>query len=132
MKTKTLHQSVVFKATPHQLYEALMDSKKHSEFTGAEATIGRRVGDSFRVWDDWATGVNVELVPDKKIVQQWRGGDWPEGHYSVITFEFKKEGSCTHLDFTQTDIPESLYEDVAQGWQEWYWDKLQTYFSKKK
>jgi len=131
MNTKTLHQSVVFHATPHELYDALMDSKKHTKFTGAKATIGRRVGDPFTAWDDWATGVNVELVPDKKIVQQWRGSDWPEGHHSVITFEFKKETNGTRLDFTQTDIPESLYEDVAEGWQEWYWEKLQTYFSKK-
>jgi activator of HSP90 ATPase len=131
MKTKTLHQSIVFAATPHELYDALMDSKKHSAFTGEKAKIGRRVGDPFSTWGDWATGVNVELVPDKKIVQQWRAADWPEGHHSTITFEFKKEGAGTRLDFTQTDIPESLYDDIAQGWQEWYWEKLATYVSKK-
>jgi activator of HSP90 ATPase len=131
MKTKTLHQSVVFETDPHDVYEALMDSKKHTIFTGAKAKIGRHVGDSFSVWDDWATGSNVELVPDKKIVQQWRGSDWPEGHYSVITFEFKKIDRGTRLDFTQTNIPELLYDDVAQGWKEWYWEKLKTYFAKR-
>jgi activator of HSP90 ATPase len=131
MKIKTLHQSILIKATPHELYEALMDSKKHSAFTGAKATIGRRVGDTFSTWDDWASGVTIELVPDKKIVQRWRGADWPEGHHSVITFEFKKENHATRLDFTQTDIPESVYEDIAQGWQDWYWEKLLAYFQKK-
>jgi activator of HSP90 ATPase len=130
MKTKTLHQSVVFETDPHEVYETLMDSKKHAIFTGAKAKIGRRVGDSFSVWDEWASGRNVELVPDKKIVQQWRGADWPEGHYSVITVELKKVDRGTRLDFTQTDIPEMFYEDIAQGWKEWYWEKLKKYFAK--
>ena len=131
MKTKVLHQSIVFAVSPHELYDAFMDSKKHSSFTGAKATIGKHVGDQFSTWDNWATGTTLELVPDKKIVQQWRGADWPEGHYSEITIEFKKEGHNTRLDFTQTGIPESLYEDIAQDWQEWYWEKLHEYFTNK-
>ncbi len=130
MKTKTLHQSVVFETDPHEVYETLMDSKKHTTFTGAKAKIGRQVGDRFSVWDDWATGHNVELVPDKKIVQQWRRSDWPEGHYSVITLELKKVDRGTRLDFTQTDIPDMFYEDIAQGWKEWYWEKLKKYFAR--
>lgn len=131
MKLKTLHQSVVFEADPHEVYEAYMDSKKHAAFTGAKADIGRRVGDRFSVWDDWATGSNVELVPDKKIVQQWRGADWPKDHYSMVMLELKKVDRGTRVDFTQTGIPETVYEEIAQGWKEWYWEKLRAYFAKK-
>jgi activator of HSP90 ATPase len=131
MKTKTLHQSYVFQAEPHDVYEALMDSKKHSEFTGAEATISRKIGGKFTTWDDYASGENVDLIVDKKIVQKWRAADWPKDHYSFITFEFKKKNQGTSMDFTQTDIPEEAYEDVAQGWIDWYWEKLKEYFSKK-
>ncbi len=131
MKTKTLHQSVVFETEPHEVYEMLMDPKKHAAFTGAKAKIGRKVGDKFSVWDDWATGSNVEIVPDKKIVQNWRGADWPKDHYSRVTFELKKVDRGTRLDFTQTAIPEMFYEDIAQGWKEWYWEKLRVFFAKK-
>jgi activator of HSP90 ATPase len=64
-------------------------------------------------------------------VQHWRGANWPEWHHSIVTFEFKKEAHETRLGFTQANIPKSLYDNVAQGWQEWYWDKLQEYFTKK-
>jgi len=37
-------QSVIIKATPREVYEALMDSRKHSRFTGAKASISRKVG----------------------------------------------------------------------------------------
>ena len=74
MKTKTLHQSVLLKATAHDIYEALMDSNKHSEFTHSPAVIHREVGGEFSAFDGWASGKTVELIPDKKIVQKWRGG----------------------------------------------------------
>jgi hypothetical protein len=37
MRTKTIHQSVTFKANPHEVYEMLMDSRKHAQFTGVKA-----------------------------------------------------------------------------------------------
>lgn len=127
MKTKTLHKTISFKATPHDVYEALMDSKKHTEFTEAKAVISRNIGGKFTAFDDWASGTNVELVQDKKIVQTWRGSDWPEAHYSTITFSLKQKGKETILDFTQTEIPADLYDDIKQGWIDWYWDKLKSY-----
>lgn len=130
MKTKTLHQTISFNAAPHDVYEALMDSKKHTEFTEAKAVISRNVGGKFTAFDDWASGTNVELVKNKKIVQTWRGADWPEGHYSTITFALKQKEKETMLDFTQTEIPEDLYDDVKQGWIDWYWNKLKAYVVK--
>ncbi|HYC20720.1 MAG TPA: SRPBCC family protein [Candidatus Bathyarchaeia archaeon] len=129
MKTKTLLQSVVLKATPHEVYEALMDSAKHTEFTHSSANIGREVGDAFSTFDGYASGTNVELIPDKKIVQRWRADDWPPDHYSTVTFELHAQGHETRLDFTQIDIPEDLYPDLETGWVEYYWDNLKGYFS---
>lgn len=91
MKTKTLHQSVLLNATPHEVYEALMDSKKHTEFTHSPAVIRREVGGEFSTRDGWASGTTLELIPDTKIVQKWRAVDWPEGHYSMVTFELQVE-----------------------------------------
>ena len=34
METKTIRQTITFKAPPHDIYEALMDSRKHAKFTG--------------------------------------------------------------------------------------------------
>ncbi len=129
MKTKTLRQSVLLNAPPHEVYEALMDSKKHAEFTHSPAVIGREVGAEFSAFDCWASGTTLELIPDQKIVQKWRATDWPQGHYSTVTFELQIEGQETRLDFTQTDIPEDLYEDLKAGWVEFYWQNLAAYFS---
>ena len=70
--SKLIQQTVTFKATPHAVYEALMDSEKHAAFTGGKAAISRVVGGSILAYDDYITGKNIELVPDRKIVQDWR------------------------------------------------------------
>jgi uncharacterized protein YndB with AHSA1/START domain len=71
MKTRTLRQFATLKASPHIVYELLMDSRKHSKFTGAKAVISRKIGEKFKAYDEYISGVNLELVPDKKIVQSW-------------------------------------------------------------
>lgn len=124
MKTKNIKQSVTFRATPHEVYEALIDSARHSKFTGSKAKISREAGGKFNAYDGWVEGVNVELVPDKKIVQKWRGSDWPSRHYSVAKFELKKIGKKTELKFTQTGVPEDCLDMIDKGWVEHYWDKM--------
>jgi hypothetical protein len=31
------------------------------------------------------TAFNVEIVANRRIVQAWRGSDWPKGAYSIAT-----------------------------------------------
>jgi activator of HSP90 ATPase len=124
MKTKTIRQSATIKASPHDIYEALLDSKRHSQFTGGEAKISRRVGGKFTAYDGYAEGVNLELVPDEKIVQTWRASDWPGGHYSQVTFSLKAVDGKTRLTFTQSGVPEEFVDDVSQGWRDFYWTPL--------
>lgn len=90
-----------------------MDSRKHGKFTGSKTSISRKVGGKFSVYDGGLKGVNLELVPDEKIVQSWRTEDWPEGHYSKITFALEEVNGKTRLTFTQTGVPEKADGDNA-------------------
>ncbi len=124
METRTIRQSLTFEATPHEVYEILMDSKKHAELVGAEAQISREAGGKFTVYGGEIEGVTLELVPDRKIVQSWRYSDWPQGHYSRATFSMKEVPGGARLTFTQTGVPEEHYEDIRQGWHDYYWRPL--------
>ena len=124
MKTRTIRQQVTLKAGPHAVYETLMDSHKHTELTGDEAHISRKVGEKFTAGSGYIDGVNLKLVPDKLIVQSWRGSEWPEGHYSEATFSLEEKEGGTLLTFTQTGVPEEHYQEINQGWQDYYWEPL--------
>ncbi|HVC58685.1 MAG TPA: SRPBCC domain-containing protein [Candidatus Acidoferrales bacterium] len=127
MKTKTLRQSATFGASTHEVYESLMDSKKHTAFSGAKASISRKVGGKISAYSGWIEGKNLELVKDRLIVQEWRGADWPEGLYSITTFKISKKGSGAKLEFTQKGVPLSKYKEISAGWKEHYWAKMKLF-----
>ena len=132
MKTKAIRQSVTFKTSPHAVYEALMDSRKHSRFSGARAKISRKVKGKFTAYDGYIEGIHLDLVPDRKIVQSWRGSDWPEGHFSKATFSLKKIKDGTRLTFRQSGVPVQHYRGINQGWRDYYWKPMKEMLKEKR
>ena len=130
MKTKDIKQTTAFKASPRAVFEALMDSEKHAAFTGAPADISREKGGRVRAYDGWIEAENVEIVQDKKIVQAWRGADWPKGSVSKATFAISKTPTGSKLVFTQTGVPIAFFDDISKGWQEHYWSKMKKFLEK--
>jgi uncharacterized protein YndB with AHSA1/START domain len=68
MKTRTLHQTVTFKASPTEVYEMLMDSRKHRSLSGMPTKISRKVGGRFTAWGTHISGFNLALLSGSKIV----------------------------------------------------------------
>ena len=131
MKTKSIRQTVNISADPGSVFDALMDSRKHSAFTGDTARISRKVGGKFSAYGGYCYGVNTKLVKSKKIVQTWRASDWPEGHFSKASFELRKTKSGTKLTFSQTGVPANQIKSIKQGWTEFYWEPMKKMFTKK-
>jgi activator of HSP90 ATPase len=126
-KSITIHQEIDFTASPQRIYEALLDTKQITAFSGRAAEINREIGGAFSLFDGHITGRNVELVPNKRIVQAWRTADWPEGAYSIARFELKAQGSGTRLVFDHIGFPEGLHDHLAEGWEGHYWELLKKY-----
>jgi activator of HSP90 ATPase len=132
MKTMDLNYSVSFNVPPADVYSALMDPKKHAEFTEAPAEISQETGGKFSLHGGYIYGENIELVKDKKIVQSWRTQSWePEDHYSTVTYLMEPDKGGTKLTFSHTNIPEINSESIAAGWYSHYWEPMKKYFEKK-
>ncbi len=121
---RTIKQTVTFKAAPEEVYEALMSSRRHAGFTGSRASISPRVGGRIMAYDGYIRGLNLELVPGKRIVQSWRASDWPAGVESRVIFVLKRAPGGTRLEFTQRGVPWQQVEDLRRGWIEHYWEKM--------
>ena len=124
----TIHQEIDFKAPPHRVYEALLDARQFTAFSGLPAKINREAGGTFSLFEGHITGRNVELVPDRRIVQAWRS-DWPEGVYSIVKFELVSQGTGTRLILDHTGFPSGTRDHLVSGWQEHYFGPLKKYFS---
>ena len=134
MKTKvrTIKQKVVIPASPKEVYDAYVDPKKHSKFTGSKATGKAMVGGKFTSWDGYISGKYLELEDGKRVVQEWTSTDFPEGYVpSKLELCFNKVPEGTELVMVQSNVPEEQADETADGWIEWYWNPLKEYFSGK-
>ncbi len=123
----TIHQEVDFKADPHIIYQVLLDSKQFSAFTGHAATIQAQAGGAITMFGGLIEGRNIELVPDRRIVQAWREASWKPGYYSLVSFELMPQPPGTHLVFNQTGIAEADFGHLNEGWPIRYWKPLANY-----
>lgn len=129
---KTIKQKVTFKASPEVIYDLLTESKKYTAVTGKKAVIGKKAGDSFSVYGGQATGLIVDLVRGQRIVQAWRGHSFPEGIFSMATFNLKPNSSGgTELILTHRGVPKEMIPSIEQGWRKYNWDPIKKYLVRK-
>lgn len=131
MKVGTIRQTIVLPGTPKQVYDALMTSKGHKAFTGADARISPRVGGKFMAWGGYIHGTNLKLIPGKTIVQSWVPSDktWPKGHLSKVRYDLALSPQGTRIKFTHSSVPAEHVGHLTSGWYESYWNPLRKYLS---
>ncbi len=132
IKTKSIKQIVLLNATPAEVYDMFMDSKKHGAFTGSPARMSRKIDGTFTAYGGWIKGKNLKLTAGRLIIQEWRGDDWPKGHYSKAMFLLTKHPRGTKLTFGQTGVPAQFYADIKGGWKTEYWDKMKKMIAENK
>ena len=128
---KTIKQRVKFKAPPAAVYDLLADSRKHSALTGRKATISRKIGGPFTAAGNDVSGVNVDLVPGRRIVQAWRHRLFPDGIFSMaaVTLTPTADGG-TELVLTHRGVPKALIPDTERTWRDEYWSRMKAHFAR--
>jgi len=123
-----IQQEVVLKTSQKRVYDVLLDAKQFSEFTGgAPAEISRDPGGAFSCFGGMITGRNIELIPNQRIVQAWRAGNWPEGIYSIVKLELTTQGPDVKISLHHAGFPEGNGEHLESGWHKMYWEPLKRY-----
>lgn len=129
---KTIKQRVKFKAAPAVIYELLADSRKHTAVTGRKAVISRKIGGTFSAAENDVTGINVDLVPGRRIVQAWRHRRFPEGVYSMAAFTLTPTADGgTELVLTHRGVPKDLIPETEQTWRDEYWSRIKQYLGRE-
>lgn len=118
-----------FPVLPSIIYEAWLNTEKHSAMTGGTARCSKITGGSFMAWDGYITGTNLKLSPYSEIIQSWRTSTFKDSEQDSklsIQLEAYKNGSL--LTLTHSNIPDGQ-SDYEKGWHDHYFVPMQKYFS---
>jgi activator of HSP90 ATPase len=125
----SLHQEIALNATTERIFNVLLDSKQFAAFTGMPATIDPSPGGAFNTFGGLVEGRNVELIPNRRIVQAWRPTHWDPGVYSIVHFELKASSGGATLVLDHTGFPEGEFDHLDPGWTLRYWNPLKKYLA---
>jgi len=122
----------IFRASPTEIYEAFLDSRKHSAMTGAGASVDPNIGGEFTAWDGYISGTTIALEPRHRITQKWRTTDFPaDASDSLLEIILEETPTGTKVTLKQTDIPDGQAEQYKDGWRKFYFEPMKAYFKKK-
>lgn len=122
---KTIRQTNHINAPVEKVWQALVDPKEIDHWGAGPAVMDESIGTEFSLWGGDVHGKNIEVEKNKKLVQEWYGGNWDEP--SIATFSLSEKEGLTTLDFVQTNVPDAEFESIDQGWKDYYLDPLKAY-----
>ena len=120
--------STVIAASPETIYDAWLDSERHSRMTGGLAKVSAEVGAEFEAWDGYIHGRNLALVRGKRIVQSWRTSEFDASEAdSQIEITFVPAEGGTKVTIRHTNLPPHGTQ-YQQGWVDAYFNPMKEYF----
>jgi activator of HSP90 ATPase len=123
---KNFKKYYIIPATPEEIYNALTNPLSLQLWTGEKAEMSTEPDTEFSLWDGSITGINIAFEENKKIVQQWFFGEQTEA--SIVTIKLHADGEKTSVELLHTNIPESDFNDIVEGWNDSYFAALYDFF----
>ena len=128
---KVIEQKVLFKgSTAEELFDIFVNPKKHSEIHGgSETIISSRAGKRFSLLNGNLKGRNLLMVPNRMIVQTWRGNVWKEDDLdSILSLVFTDTIKGAQIDLVHSFTPDQFIE----LWEQVYWQPIREYLKMKR
>lgn len=91
LDTKTIELSETFQCRAREFYDAMTRIEMVTAFTQGHVKMEVEKGGKFSLFGGNISGEFKELVPGKKIVQYWRYKQWPDQHFSEVTFSIEEK-----------------------------------------
>jgi activator of HSP90 ATPase len=124
---KTFKKTFKINAEPSDIYSALTNPFTIELWSGYPAIMSEEPGSEFSLWEGDITGLNLEFVKDRKVVQEWYFGDQPEK--SIVTIIITPDRHNSQVTVEHSNIPDDEFNDVAEGWREYYIGAILNFFN---
>ena len=112
---------------PSDVYAALTNPFTIEIWSGYPAIMSTEAGSEFSLWEGDISGKNIEFIQDKKLVQEWYFGEQVEK--SIVTITITPDRGNSQVTVEHTNIPDEEYNDIAEGWREYYIGAIIAFFN---
>ncbi len=126
----TIEKTYEMNATPEEVFNALINPDLIQTWSGDEAKMNAKVGGTFSLWGGQMFGINLEIVKNKRLVQQWSYSNWKEP--SKVTFTIKVVEKKTIINLLHEDVPEKSVNSISDGWDAYYLGAMKEMFEEVK
>jgi len=123
---KELRKYYRIKGTPEEIYAALVNPFSITLWTGSEAVMREEAGSEFSLFDGDIVGRNLRFEKDRFIEQEWYFGE--QDKQSLVSITLRQDRHFTKIELHHTNIPDEAYEDMAHGWDSYYFGALKDFF----
>lgn len=126
---KVIRKEYFINANFEKVWEALVDPKLIEQWGGGPAKMIGKEGEDFSLWGGEIHGKNTKVIKNRVLEQDWFSGDWEKA--SKVRFELKPVGQQTKLLLTHENVPEKEFDDISQGWDDYYLTPIKDFLEQK-
>jgi activator of HSP90 ATPase len=124
---KTFKKTFKINAEPSDIYSALTNSYTIELWSGYPAKMSEEPGSDFSLWDGDITGKNLEFIKGKRVMQEWFFGEQKEK--SIVTITIQPDRTDSQVTVEHSNIPDEDFDDIAEGWREYYIGAIMNFFN---
>lgn len=111
------------------VWKALVDPKILAAWGAGPAAMSARKGAKFSLWGGDIIGRNLEVVKEKKLVQEWQEKNWKVPSKVTITLKLVRLG--TQVRVVHQDVPAKEFEALRKGWKDSYFQPLKQFLEEQ-
>ncbi|RFM27951.1 SRPBCC domain-containing protein [Deminuibacter soli] len=128
---KDFKKYYILPVPPEEVYTALTNPATIQLWTGEPAVMSTEPGSEFSLWEDSIVGRNIAFEEGRKIVQQWYFEGEDDAAESIVTILLHPHKKGTSVEVRHTNIPDSAYEDITEGWDHSYFAALEEFYEEE-
>ena len=116
-------------AEPEEIFLALTNPFTIELWSDSSSKMDAEEGSEFELWDGDVCGKNIKVVPNKELVQEWYFDDLKEPSIATIKLHIHKSG--TNVEVKHINIPEDAFNNINEGWREYYIGAIKRFFEEE-
>ena len=124
-------QNYEMNAKPDEVWEALVTPDIIQIWSGDEAKMSENIGFEWSMWGGQMFGKNIEVIPNKKLVQDWCYHLWDKDRPTKVTFTIKPKGKGSVVELLHQGVPDKSLKSITEGWDTYYLGAMQEMFEEK-